>query len=189
MDNHCIKREDVSGVPVEGRAQQLAAAIQLATQMVSEKDDIIEELKHKSNLLDDIIGEQDRIIYEQDRLIERKLLELAQLNHQLRETNMCSSAVSTPASPPEVASVVNALGVSPVTNTLATVPAVIAPAADHLAPDSSFASASADADSDATNAASSKGKKSPSEIRRQRLRSRTVTERLIKKKQGDSLDN
>ncbi|KAJ2870437.1 hypothetical protein GGH93_005567 [Coemansia aciculifera] len=189
MDNYCIKREDVTGVPVEGRAQQLAAAIQLATQMVSEKDDIIEELKHKSGLLDSIIKEQDRTIYEQDRLIERKLLELAQLNHQLRETSMCGSAVNTPAPPlpSEVASIVNALGVSPVTNTLAAVPAVIAPAADRLAPGFSVASASADVD--ATNAASTKEKKSLSAIRRQRLRVRTVTERQIKKKQGNRLEN
>ncbi|KAJ2060646.1 hypothetical protein GGI17_003614 [Coemansia sp. S146] len=102
-----------------------------------------------------------------------------------RLTKLLATEATTPTIPadPVVSFVADTLTAAPAADTLAPVPVTTA-----VAPVVS-ADADADADSDANNTASSKRKKSPSEIRRQRLRSRTVIERLIKKKQGDNLDN
>ncbi|KAJ2860961.1 hypothetical protein GGH94_005201 [Coemansia aciculifera] len=98
-----------------------------------------------------------------------------------RLTKLLATEATTPTIPadPVVPFAANTLTAASAVNPLAPVPATT------VAPGAPVASA----DVDATNAASTKGKKSLSAIRRQRLRSRTVTERRIKKKQGDSIDN
>ncbi|KAJ2748544.1 hypothetical protein GGI19_006071 [Coemansia pectinata] len=99
-----------------------------------------------------------------------------------RLTKLLATEATTPTIPadPVVPFAANTLTAASAVNLLARVSA-----AATVAPGAPVAST----DVDATNAASTKGKKSLSAIRRQRLRSRTVTERRIKKKQGDSIDN
>ncbi|KAJ1918355.1 hypothetical protein GGI09_001181 [Coemansia sp. S100] len=184
MDNNCIKRDDTSGASDKSRVQELETATLVATQALDEKSKTIERLEQRileqtrtlneqTRTLNEqtrTLNEQTRMFNEQMQIFERQSQHLAQL-YQLQETAVKVLAFT------EATPINNAPGVSPVTNALAEAPAAVTPV-----------NPVASTEVDTTNATPAVGNNRLN-MRRQRLRSCTPTERLIRKKRGSGFAN
>ncbi|KAJ2076232.1 hypothetical protein GGH13_000016 [Coemansia sp. S155-1] len=170
MDNNCIKRDDTSGASDESRVQELETAMLVATQALDEKSKTIERLEQRILEQTRTLNEQTRTFNEQMQMFERQSQRLAQL-YQLQETAVKVLAFT------EATPINNAPGVSPVTNALAEAPAAVTPV-----------NPVASTEVDTTNATPAVGNNRLN-MRRQRLRSCTPTERLFRKKRGSGFGN
>ncbi|KAJ2042330.1 hypothetical protein H4S04_007356 [Coemansia sp. S16] len=170
MDNNCIKRDDTSGASDESRVQELETAMLVATQALDEKSKTIERLEQRILEQTRTLNEQTRTFNEQMQMFERQSQRLAQL-YQLQETAVKVLAFT------EATPINNAPGVSPVTNALAEAPAAVTPV-----------NPVASTEVDTTNATPAVGNNRLN-MRHQRLRSCTPTERLFRKKRGSGFGN
>ncbi|KAJ2039744.1 hypothetical protein GGI01_003476 [Coemansia sp. RSA 376] len=147
-----------------------------------DKTDTYAFLDHISWLIDQG-AESCNITLEQVHAAHKELNErIKSTCHELRGLNAERARLSKLVDVMDITPTIPADTVVPLTASSLAADPVVAPAADPLAPVPAAVAPDASANVDATNTAPAKAKKSPSEIRRQRLRGRTTTERLVKKK-------